>query len=107
MSAFTRLTLVVATMAIPVVVAADPPAAEVDAVVRREMARQRIPGLSLGVVRDGRLVRAEGYGLANVELDAPVTPRTMFQSGSVSMTPSPSCCRRRPQRGGGSPYATS
>lgn len=51
--------------------------------MRREMARQRIPGLALGVVREGSLVRAEGYGLANVELEAPVTPRTMFQSGSV------------------------
>ncbi|HET6897843.1 MAG TPA: serine hydrolase domain-containing protein, partial [Vicinamibacteria bacterium] len=49
----------------------------------REMTRQHIPGLTLGVVRDGHLVRAEGYGLANVELDAPATPRTMFQSGSV------------------------
>lgn len=63
--------------------AADPTAAEVDEVVRAEMARQRIPGLSLGLVRDGHLLRAEGYGLANVELEAPVTPRTMFQSGSV------------------------
>jgi CubicO group peptidase (beta-lactamase class C family) len=61
----------------------EPTPAQVDAVVRREMERQRIPGLSLGIVRDGRLLRAEGYGLANVELDARVTPRTMFQSGSV------------------------
>jgi CubicO group peptidase (beta-lactamase class C family) len=84
MTRFVRLALVLATISIPVAsAAADPPAAEVDAVVRRELARQRIPGLSLGVVRDGRLLRAEGYGLANVELEAPATPRTMFQSGSV------------------------
>jgi D-alanyl-D-alanine carboxypeptidase len=85
MSAFTRLALAVATFSIPVVrvAAADPPAAEVETAVRREMTRQRIPGLSLGVVRGGRLLRAEGYGLASVELDAPVTARTMFQSGSV------------------------
>jgi CubicO group peptidase (beta-lactamase class C family) len=67
----------------PLALAADPPASDVDALVRREMARQRIPGLSLGVVREGHLLRVEGYGLASVELDAPVTPRTMFQSGSV------------------------
>ena len=84
MGPLTGLTLAVATLSISVAgAAAEPPAGDVDAVVRREMARQRIPGLSLGVVREGRLVRAEGYGLANVELDAPVTPRTMFQSGSV------------------------
>ena len=64
-------------------VADDPAASEIDAVVTGEMASQHIPGLSIGIVRDGRLLRAEGYGLANVELEAPVTPRTMFQSGSV------------------------
>src|SRR5258706_4350492 len=63
--------------------AGGPPASDVDALVRREMTRQRMPGFSLGVLREGHLVRAEGYGLASVELDAPVTPRTMFQSGSV------------------------
>jgi CubicO group peptidase (beta-lactamase class C family) len=63
--------------------ATGPEPSAVDAVVRREMERQHIPGLSLGIVRDGRLIRAEGYGLASVELDAAVTPRTMFQSGSV------------------------
>ena len=84
MTSFVRGVLAAATLWIPVTpVAADPPAAEVDAVVRRELARQRIPGLGLGVVREGRLVRAEGYGQANVELEAPATSRTMFQSGSV------------------------
>ena len=82
MKVLVRLALAVA--AIPgVSLAADPPAADVDAVVQREMARQRIPGLGLGIVRDGHLLRAEGYGLANVELDAKATTRTMFQSGSV------------------------
>jgi CubicO group peptidase (beta-lactamase class C family) len=84
MTFFVRCALAATTSWIPVAsVAADPPAAEVDAVVRRELARQRIPGLGLGVVREGRLVYAEGYGRANVELEAPATPRTMFQSGSV------------------------
>jgi CubicO group peptidase (beta-lactamase class C family) len=68
---------------VPRAAAADPSPADVDAVVSREMARQRIPGMSLGLVRAGHLVRAEGYGLANVELDAKATSRTMFQSGSV------------------------
>jgi CubicO group peptidase (beta-lactamase class C family) len=42
-----------------------------------------IPGLSLLVARDGKIVRAQGYGLANVELQVPVKPETVFQSGSV------------------------
>jgi CubicO group peptidase (beta-lactamase class C family) len=56
---------------------------KVDAFVQRELQRQRIPGVAVGVYRDGKLTRAQGYGLANVEWDATVTPDTIFQSGSV------------------------
>jgi CubicO group peptidase (beta-lactamase class C family) len=55
----------------------------VDDYVQAEMQRQHIPGLALLVARDGKIVRAKGYGLANVELQAPVKPETVFQSGSV------------------------
>src|SRR5437879_7871088 len=51
--------------------------------VRSEMQRQHIPGLSLLVARSGKIIRAEGFGLANVELQVPVKPETIFQSGSV------------------------
>ncbi len=51
--------------------------------VKAEMQRQHIPGLSLLVVRNGQIVCAEGFGLANVELQVPVKPETVFQSGSV------------------------
>jgi CubicO group peptidase (beta-lactamase class C family) len=51
--------------------------------VKAEMERQHIPGLALLVTRDGKVVRSEGFGLANVELQVPVKPETIFQSGSV------------------------
>lgn len=51
--------------------------------VNTEMQLQHIPGLSLLVVKDGKIRRAEGFGLANVELQVPVKPETVFQSGSV------------------------
>jgi CubicO group peptidase (beta-lactamase class C family) len=57
--------------------------AKVDTYVRAEMQRERIPGLALGVYRDGKIVKAEGYGIANLEWDAPVKANTIFQSGSV------------------------
>jgi CubicO group peptidase (beta-lactamase class C family) len=56
---------------------------KVDQYVEAEMRRQRIPGLALGLYREGKIVRAQGYGLANVELNVPVKPETIFQSGSV------------------------
>ena len=58
---------------------ADP----VDDLVNAEMQRQHIPGLSLAVVLDGKVIKETGYGLANVEHDVPVTPATVFQSGSI------------------------
>jgi CubicO group peptidase (beta-lactamase class C family) len=51
--------------------------------VKAEMQRQHIPGLSLLVARNGNIVRAEGFGLSNVELQVPVKPESVFQSGSV------------------------
>lgn len=51
--------------------------------VKAEMQRQHIPGLSLLVVKGGKVVRAKGFGLANMELQVPVKPETIFQSGSV------------------------
>jgi CubicO group peptidase (beta-lactamase class C family) len=51
--------------------------------VNQETQRQHIPGLALLVVHNGAIVRAEGFGLSNVELQVPVKPETIFQSGSV------------------------
>lgn len=62
----------------------DPPALKVDAAVTGLMREQKIPGDSLAVVRDGKVIKATGYGLANVELNVPVTPQSIFQSGSVA-----------------------
>jgi CubicO group peptidase (beta-lactamase class C family) len=47
------------------------------------MKERQIPGLALLVVRDGKVVRSQGYGFSNVELQVPVKPETLFQSGSV------------------------
>ena len=56
---------------------------QVDDYVRAEMQQQKIPGLSIAVVRGGEVVKAQGYGLANVELNVAATPETIYQSGSV------------------------
>lgn len=57
---------------------------QVDDIVKSEMAQQHIPGLALAVMKDGHIIRSGGYGLANIELNVPVTPRTVFKIGSVS-----------------------
>ena len=42
------------------------------------------PGCSLGVIRDGSLVHAAGYGTANLDHGIPNGPATIFRTGSVS-----------------------
>lgn len=48
------------------------------------MAWERIPGLSLAVIRNGSLVKAKGYGMANLETLTPATPETVYKIASVS-----------------------
>ena len=54
-----------------------------DAYIAAEMQREKMPGLALGVMRDGKLIKAQGYGLSNVELNVAVKPESIFQTGSV------------------------
>jgi len=55
----------------------------IDALVRSEMTRQRIPGVAVAIVQHDKVFKAQGYGYANVEHAVPVTAETMFQSGSI------------------------
>jgi len=57
--------------------------AAIDRYSASEMAKEHIPGMAVGVYRRGQILMAKGYGLANVELNVPVKPETIFQSGSV------------------------
>ncbi len=57
---------------------------DVDEYVLAEMNKRDIPGLALGVLKDGELIKAKGYGLASMALDTPVTPETVFVLTSVT-----------------------
>ena len=57
---------------------------KVDDYVRAQMQERHIPGAAIAVIKDGRIIKAEGYGLANVELNVPATKETVFEIGSIS-----------------------
>ncbi len=57
---------------------------KVDDFVRARLRERHIPGAAVAVIKNGRIVKAEGYGLASVEFNVPATEETVFEIGSVS-----------------------
>ena len=55
-----------------------------DIIVQKMMQEQKIAGLALAVIKNGKAVVNKGYGLANVELNVAVTEKTVIRLGSVS-----------------------
>jgi CubicO group peptidase (beta-lactamase class C family) len=82
-AAIVRPLLVAAAACAATTIARADVADRIDAFVRAEVARQRVPGVAVAVVHEGEVVVARGYGYANVEHAVPVTPETIYQSGSV------------------------
>jgi CubicO group peptidase (beta-lactamase class C family) len=67
---------------IPVPIRAD----GVDDLLSAEILEGHIPGLSVAVVHDGRIVKTGAYGLADMELGVRTTPGTVFQIQSITKT---------------------
>jgi CubicO group peptidase (beta-lactamase class C family) len=56
----------------------------IDEIVVSEMRKRQISGLSLAIIEDGKIVKAQGYGTTEKGGQTPVTARTLFQAGSIS-----------------------
>jgi CubicO group peptidase (beta-lactamase class C family) len=61
-------------------------AEQIDAVVLDEMAKQNIVGMAVGIVKDGNIYYAKGYGHIDLARTQPVTTSTVFRWGSISKT---------------------
>ena len=55
----------------------------IDAIARQTLSRP-VAGISIAMARNGQLVLARGYGMANLEHSVPVTPETVFHIASIS-----------------------
>src|SRR3990170_7722835 len=55
-----------------------------DDYVRAQMNDFHLPGVSLAVIRNGEIVKAEGYGLADRDGRISATRDTVYKIGSVS-----------------------
>ncbi|HEX6178130.1 MAG TPA: serine hydrolase domain-containing protein, partial [Thermoanaerobaculia bacterium] len=57
---------------------------DIDRYVEAQIAKLHIPGLSVGIVRDGKVVKSRGYGFANLEHSIPARANTAYELGSAS-----------------------
>src|SRR5687768_606689 len=55
-----------------------------DDFVNAQLEEFELPGLSLAVVKDGAIVKAEGYGLADIDRKVAATSATVYKIGSIS-----------------------
>jgi D-alanyl-D-alanine carboxypeptidase len=82
--AMQRLSLTGASLAL-VLLSTDPARADrVDRYIQSQMTEHRIPGLALKIIRDGKVAKTAAYGLANIELNVPAKPETVFEIGSIT-----------------------
>jgi CubicO group peptidase (beta-lactamase class C family) len=65
-------------------VAQQPDLADTADSVFRRWNSTHTPGCAVGVARDGKVLLARGYGMADLETGTPITPETIFESGSVA-----------------------
>ena len=57
---------------------------KVDKLVQDKMYNEQIPGLALAVIKDGKILKAQAYGFADVDSKTPAKTNTVFRIGSVS-----------------------
>src|SRR6185503_458041 len=57
---------------------------EIDRMVEARLKRDNVPGTSIAVVREGKVIKARGYGFADVENSVPATEHTVYQWASVT-----------------------
>lgn len=56
----------------------------IDDTIKAAMAKDHLPGVAVGVIKDGKLLVSRAYGLANLETNTPVTTETVFRIASMS-----------------------
>lgn len=57
---------------------------QIDRFVAAQMEKHKMPGMSVAVMRNGKLALAKGYGTSSIEFNLPATKDTVYRIASVS-----------------------
>jgi len=52
--------------------------------IEKTMRESRIPGFAIGIVENGKVIYAKGFGVAKLGDDKPITSKSLFHMGSVT-----------------------
>src|SRR5256885_4368970 len=58
-------------------------ATELEPKIKTEVQQGRLPGFAIGVVQNGKLIYAKGFGVARLDGDTAITPKSLFHMASV------------------------
>ena len=64
---------------------------DVDNYVPKVLKEFKVPGIAVGVIKDGKLIFAKGYGVKNIDTKEPVDANTLFQVASNSKAFTSAC----------------
>lgn len=59
---------------------------ELEPKINDEIQKGHLPGFVIGIVRNGKLIYAKGFGVAKLGTNTPVTSRSLFHMASVTKT---------------------
>lgn len=75
------------------------PSADLASFIQSEMRKANIPGLAVGLARDGAVQFAQGYGMADIAQQRAVTADTMFHIASITKVVTATMIMRLAERG--------
>src|SRR2546429_9193315 len=59
---------------------------ELEPKIKAEIQQGHLPGFAIGVIRNGKLIYAKGFGVAKLGGNTPITSRSLFHMASVTKT---------------------
>jgi len=63
---------------------ATPGSAAIDQLVKKAMQTFQVPGVAVGIIKNGKVIHSRGYGLANINTEEEVNQDTIFKIASNS-----------------------
>ncbi|WP_417450932.1 serine hydrolase [Kordiimonas sp.] len=82
---FKTLALTAALLLTPLAAKADPlPDGEINSIVTKALETFNTPGMAVGIVKDGKVIHLQGYGIRDMHSREAVTPDTLFRIASTS-----------------------